>query len=351
MSVRTLVLHPDHDAAGADFAETASWLLPATYRQSFHDEYRAAREGAAVVDLSDRAVLAVSGPPRQKFLQGILSNDVERKPGQGCPAALMTARGHLRALLRVLVGRDAVWLECPPDRLEVVEQALAHYRVATPVRFEPRPVAVLAILGPGARRALASAGVELPEMAAEDHVERTLAGATVTVVRAGDLPGEGYVLHLADDAASVVWRALLAAGATPLGRRALDTLRVEAGRPWYGSDVTEENLLHETGLVGQYHSPTKGCYVGQEVIARLDARGGNVNKMLRGLRLGAAAGPGAPVTAGGEILGRVTTAALSPRFGPIAIGYVHRSHFAPGTAVEVEGRPATVVALPFEDPR
>ena len=129
----------------------------------------------------------------------------------------------------------------------------------------------------------------------------------------------------------------------PIGREALDALRVEALCPWYGQDFGEDNLLHETGLLNAVHSSTKGCYVGQEVIARLEGRGGNVNKALRGLRLTAPAAAGAPVTASGKDAGWVTTAAVSPRLGPIALGYVHRSQFAAGSVVEVVGAPATVV--------
>src|SRR3989442_474528 len=105
----------------------------------------------------------------------------------------------------------------------------------------------------------------------------------------------------------------------------LDALRVEAGRPWSGPDVTEENLLHETGLLREYHSPTKGCYVGQEVVARLDARGGHVNKLMRGLRLTSPAAAGSTVTAEGKDVGRVTTAAVSSRPGPLALPYLHPS--------------------------
>jgi folate-binding protein YgfZ len=177
----------------------------------------------------------------------------------------------------------------------------------------------------------------------EAHEVAALAGQAVRLVRAGDLPAGGFVLHAAPSGATAVWEAVRAAGARPVGQDALDALRVEALRPWYGSDVTEENLLHETGLVGECHSPAKGCYVGQEVVARLEARGGHVNKALRALRLTAAAAPGAPVSVEGKEVGRVTTAAVSPRLGPVALAYVHRSHFAPGTAVEVGGAPATVV--------
>jgi folate-binding protein YgfZ len=112
--------------------------------------------------------------------------------------------------------------------------------------------------------------------------------------------------------------------------------------------VTEANLLHETGLVREYHSPAKGCYVGQEVIARLEARGGHVNKLLRGLRLEAAVAAGAVLAhAGAEDAGRVTTASVSPRLGPIAMAYVHRSCAEPGTPLEAAGVRGTVEALPL----
>jgi folate-binding protein YgfZ len=120
---------------------------------------------------------------------------------------------------------------------------------------------------------------------------------------------------------------------------------VEDLRPWFGFDVTEDNLLHETGLLAEYHSPTKGCYIGQEVVARLEARGGNVNKALRRLRLSAPSTVGETVRgADGRNVGRLATTAHSPRFGPVAMGWIHRSHFAPGTEVDVGGSPATVVA-------
>jgi folate-binding protein YgfZ len=195
---------------------------------------------------------------------------------------------------------------------------------------------------------LRAAGVAEPPAEAEGHASAAIAGASVRLVRAGDLPGGGIVLQAPKDAAAAAWEALCAAGAHPVGMDALDTLRVEAMRPWWGSDVTEENLLHETGLVGECHSPTKGCYVGQEVVARIEARGGNVNKALRGLRLQAPVAAGAPLTAEGREVGRVTTAAVSPRLGPIALAYVHRNHFAHGTVVQAGEAAATVVAT-FED--
>jgi tRNA-modifying protein YgfZ len=248
----------------------------------------------------------------------------------------------------VLVGPDTVWLEAPADRLAALERTLAHYRVAAPVRFQATDAAVLAVLGPRARESVAAAGPELPPLGPQAHVTAQLAGHEVRVAAASDLPAHGLVLHVPREAVPAVREALAQAGAAPLSREAFDALRVEQGRPWYGIDITEDNLLHETGLVREYHSPAKGCYVGQEVVARLEARGGNVNKLLRGLRLTAPAAAGAPIHSEGREVGRVTTAALSPRLGPLAMGYVHRSRFEPGTRVEVQGTEATVESLPLE---
>jgi folate-binding protein YgfZ len=310
-------------------------------------EYSAAREGAVVADLSDRGLLSVSGPQRIKFLHNILSNDLlARRPGQGVGAALMDVKGHLLALLRALVTDDAVVLELPAGRLAVVEPLLVHYRVGAPVRFARPPAAVLGVMGPRAAETVRRAGAELRgEMALEDHVMTAVAGRSVRIARAGDFPAGGWVVHASPDDLTAVRDALVAAEAMPIGTAALDVLRIEDGRPWYGPDIGEENLLHETGLLGEYHSPTKGCYVGQEVVARLEARGGNVNKLLRGLRLESPVERGAVVQAGGKDVGRVTTAGVSPRKGPLAMGFLHRSAAEPGTPVTVDGRAAVVEVL------
>lgn len=310
-------------------------------------DYAAAREGAAVTSLPERAVLAATGPQRQKFLHNILSNKVEGlQPGQGCLAALMDVKGHLLALMRALVTKDAVLLELPQERLARVQEALLFYKVAAPVRFETRPTAILAVVGPRAKAVLTGLGAAPPDVR-EGHAEAIVAGQAVRVVKAADLPAGGHVVHVLPEHAVAVREALLAAGAAPLSRETLDVLRIEDGRPWYGPDITEDNLLHETGLLGEYHSSTKGCYVGQEVVARLEARGGNVNKLLRGLKLGGPAGAGAPVLREGREVGRVTTSGVSPRSGPIALAFVQRGAFEPGTQLDVGGRPASVVALPF----
>jgi folate-binding protein YgfZ len=296
-----------------------------------------------------RGVLEATGPQRQKLLQGLLSHEVAAlAPGEGRPAALMNVRGAVQLLARVLVDDAVVVLETNADRLDLLQSTLEHYRVAAPVRFARPATAVLALVGTGAGEVVGAAGAAPPAATPEAHVRATIAGHAVRIVRAGDLPAGGLVVHVPAAGAAAVTEALRAAGATPLAPAELDARRVEALRPWYGVDVTEDNLLHETGLVAECHSPTKGCYLGQEVIARLEARGGNVNKTLRGLRLSAPAAAGDAIVHEGREVGRVTTAAVSPRLGPIAMGYVHRGAFADGTAVDVAGAAATVVTR-FEE--
>jgi tRNA-modifying protein YgfZ len=312
-------------------------------------EYAAARQASAVVDVPGRGILAVTGPQRIKFLHNIVSNDLQsRGPGQGTLAAVMDVKGRLLVLLRALVTEDAVLLEMPADRLDVIEALLVHYKVAAPVRFARRDVAILGLLGPGAAETLARAGAAVPADAArESHLASVIGGAPVRIVRASDFPAGGWAVHAAPEHAAEVRAALIAGGAVPITEATLDVLRVEDGRPWYGRDVSEDNLLHETGLVGEYHSPSKGCYVGQEVIARLEARGAHVNKVLRGLRLAAPVEAGAAVRADGKDVGVVTTSGVSPRLGPIAMAFVHRSRAEAGSTVEVAGAPATVATLPL----
>jgi tRNA-modifying protein YgfZ len=312
-------------------------------------EYAAAREGTAVADVPGRGILAVTGPQRIKFLHNILSNDLQsRPPGQGTLAAVMDVKGRLLVLMRALVTEDAVLLEMPADRLDVIEPVLVHYKVAAPVRFARRPAAVLGVLGPGAPETLARAGAAVPADAGrESHFAAVVGGASVRIARASDFPAGGWAVHSAPEQAVDVRGALIAAGAVPIAEATLDALRVEDGRPWYGRDVTEDNLLHETGLVAEYHSAAKGCYVGQEVVARLEARGGHVSKVLRGLRLAAPATSGSAIALEGRDVGRVTTAGESPRLGPIAMAFVHRSAAEPGTAVQAEAGPAVVATLPM----
>jgi folate-binding protein YgfZ len=345
-----LLLHGAHETAGALFDESCGYILPGVYGDSHgaEAEYAAARDAVAVIDLTDRGVLRLSGVARQKLLHSILSHDVASlAPGQGRRAALLEPKGHVLALLRVLAGTDSIDLEIPLSRLDLVARALDHYRVAAPVRIARTDLGVLGVLGPKAALALAHLGPDAAALEPEAHAEGQLEGAAVRVVRAGDLPAGGFVLHAGASSLPALWASLTGAGARPVGRRALDALRVEEGRAWFGPDVSDANLLHETALLDELHSPTKGCYVGQEIVARLEGRGGKVARALRGLLLGAPVDAGAELFVGEKAVGRVTTAAVSPRLGPIAFAYVHRDHLAPGTEVRIGDVTARVQPLPL----
>lgn len=343
-----------HREAGAVYDESGSGppLSYAAGPEATLSEYQAARAGWVITDLSDRVLLEAAGPSHQKLLHNVLSNDVELPAGSGSRAALMDVKGHLEALLRVSVTAERVVLELPADRLDAVEEALVRYRVGAPVRFARPDQAVLGVLGPETSERLAALGLPPLAEAPESHANGRLGldATQIRVIRAGDLPASGVILHVEREALPGAWEQMIGAGARPLGRLALDVLRIEDGRPWYGADVRHEHLLHETGLLKELHSFSKGCYVGQEVVARLEGRGGHVSRQLRGLRLGAPAAAGAEVEHDGKPVGRLTTAGLSPIHGPIAMGYLHRSCFDPGTAVSVGGHPAEVSALPLSEP-
>lgn len=296
--------------------------------------YDAARRGKAFLPLPERGVLEAKGPDRVKFLQAMLSNDVSGLGvGQARLSALLTVKGHVQALLRVVATPQALLLEMSRDLLGAVEATLNHYRVAAPVRFQALPLRVIGVLGPEADTTLA--------------LDPGLAGRAMTKAAAQDLPAGGRVLYVSPEDEPVVEAALVASGASLLDRAALDALRVEEGRAWFGVDVTEESLLHETGMLLEFASMTKGCYLGQEVVARLEGRGANVSKALRGLRLASPVAAGTAVAADGAEVGRVTTAAVSPEFGPIALALLRRSHLEPEMAVDVGGIAGTVALLPL----
>ena len=365
------ILKSAHESAGAVFdpANPGGWPLhygrvePAAVAH----EYAALRDGAAVLDLGHRCLLEATGPQRARFLQGMVTNDVAALgAGESCRAALLEARGDVLALLRVVATRDALLIESDASCMARVQQTLEHYRVAAPVRFRLPPIAILGLAGPGVRALLArlwrteadepqaaeALAIPTPTTSASERriraVEATLADAPVRLVPAPDLGTHGMVLYVSPEAATSVWSALVTGGATPVGRTAFDVIRVEAGLAWWGSEVDEDHLLHETGLVAELCSFTKGCYVGQENVARLEARGAHVNRALRSLRSTHPMRAGTEVRVGSETVGTVTTAGVSPRLGPAAMAYVHRKHFAPGTAVTVDGHEATVGLLPID---
>ena len=318
-------------------------------------EYRAAREAVALFDRSSLGKVTVTGRDRRAFLQGMLTNDVKGlEPGQGAPAAFLDAHGKVMALLVVYAAADRLLIELPADMTEKTLQILDHFLISEKAYFEAADdaFAILSLQGPSARALLERLGGGPIELAPYAHAEVTVGGAPVRVINRAEGPGPGFHCWVAADQAERLRGAFLEAGAVPGGPEVLEVLRVEAGRPWYPQDVDDSVILPETRLESLV-SYTKGCYIGQETVARVKYRG-HVNRALSGLVVDGdrVPDPGARVTVEGKDVGRVTSAVHSIALGrPIALGYVRREHFDPGSAVTVVDaageQPARVAALPF----
>jgi folate-binding protein YgfZ len=337
-------------ALGAVYGGDRGVALP----QRFGDpagEYAALRERVAVVDLGFRTLVRAVGPDRASFLQGMLTNDVASlAPGGGCAALLLTIQGRVTADVRVAALDDAFLLDVDVRVREGFVQALEALVIADEVEFGPPPaaVALLGLEGPGAAALL---GAEAGALAPWAHAAVTIAGVACRAVRASEVRGPGFVLHAPAADAIRVWDALVGAGARPAGMEALEGRRIEVGVPRIGLDMDGSTLALEVP-VDDAISGTKGCYLGQEVVARGTARG-HVNRRLTGLLLDGPAPPsGAPLVREGKEVGRLTSVAHA--FGAEthgALGFVRREHWEPGTQLAVKhGHAVTlarVAALPL----
>jgi folate-binding protein YgfZ len=305
--------------------------------------YRALVDGVGLVDRSERGKLALTGGEAKAFLHGQVSNDIEGlEPGRGCYAAFLTHKGKMLGDLRVLDAGDELLLDCERAVLQDLFTMIRRYKLGRDVELHKRTLerGLLSLVGPGAR---AAAGA--PELPTVEHAHRVgeLAGAPVRLI-ATDL-GVDVLCDAADT--ERVAAALTSTGAVPVEEAEAEVRRVESGRPRYGVDLDDSVIPQEAGLNERAVSFTKGCYVGQETVARLFYRG-KPNRHLRGLRLSAPAPPGTPLRLGEKEVGRLGSVAASPAHGPIALALVRREA-APGSVLDVgDGQvSAEVVDLPF----
>jgi folate-binding protein YgfZ len=307
-------------------------------------EYGAITEACGLLDRSERGKLALTGAGAAEFLQGQVTNDVEGlEPGSGCYAAFLTPKGKMLGDLRILDAGDALLLDTERVSLQELFNMIRRFRVGYDVEVHKRTLerGLLSLIGPDA--AAVGRARELPE---EEHAHRAgeLAGVPVRWIRT-----DVGVDVLVEEPAAIgdVTVALCDAGAVLVSEPTVEILRVERGRPRYGLDLDDTVIPQEAGLNARAVSFTKGCYVGQETVARLHYRG-KPNRTLRGLSLSAPAHPGDELILGERTVGRLGTVAVSPRFGPIAIALVRREA-ENGAVVTVgeERADATVVELPF----
>lgn len=356
----TLLLHGKHQGTHVTYEPFGPWLVPWRIAD-FDAAYTALRSGAGLVDYSTQALIHVEGADRVSFLHNLLTHDLKRlTPGAGCRAALLTPAAKVIAELLVIADPDALWLLCDLTRAEVVMRTLDRYHFTEQVTLtnHERRLAVLALQGPRTLECLThlvGTTVSLPN--AGDHTLLTLQGTTVRVIRHSLTGGLGVLCLVEAVEAERVWEGIRRQGApcglTLAGWEALNTARIEAGIPWYGIDLDDSILLPETGLETIVASDTKGCYVGQEIIARL-ATYGSVSKRLCGLVVEGEEIPqhGNQIVRDGIEVGRVTSGCYSPTLRhPIALGYLKRPFYEPGTAVETvhenQRLRAHIAALPF----
>ncbi|MHC4469574.1 MAG: CAF17-like 4Fe-4S cluster assembly/insertion protein YgfZ [Planctomycetota bacterium] len=310
-------------------------------------EHRAVLEGAGVVDRSDRPRLWIGGGERQTFLQRLVSNDVEAlAEGQGCYATLLTPKGKVISDLTIYHRGDRFLIDYPPETREEIAKKLTMYVLSSDVTVEEvtEELGLIAVHGPGAAEVL---GVSDPPEALLESTVATIAGHEAVVCRVDYLGVRGFDLHVEREAATEVFEALSGAGATPFGRIAAETLRIEAGVARFGAELGDAVLPPEVpALVDRAISYTKGCYVGQEVVARIKTYG-HVNRELRGLAVegGEVLPPGADVSVEGSPIGAVTSSCVSPTLGrPIALAFLKRAHLETGTSVDVVLGEGTVPA-------
>lgn len=322
-------------------------------------EYAALSTSAMVIDRGYRGRHEMAGPRAVEMLNGLVTNEVKLPPGAGTYGAVLSAKGKVVADVRVFVRQDGLLVDTPPRSAQALRDTLKKFvnpRVA-PNRDVSDSLTDIGVFGPRAARVIAEAlggsADELMALPMFSHVSIGTGDEEIIVARVPDLAVPGFELFVLAGRSMAVREALIAAGAVPGGHVAFEIARVEAGRPEWGVDMDDTTIPQEANFDDLAAvSYTKGCYVGQETVARVHFRG-HVNKHLRGLRF---AGGELPATGAqliddeAKVVGDVRSTALSPSVGPIAIGMVRREIPLGATVTARSGDEsfrATVVALPF----
>jgi folate-binding protein YgfZ len=359
VSVRQSPLHEVHTQNGAQFEETDKYLQPASFGDVLR-EYAAVRErGAGLLDLTPRGRIKVTGSEAIQFLNGLITNDMkDLSENQWMPAAFPNVQGRLIASIRVirLPDEDApvFILDTEAATHQAVFKLVERFTLAGDFRVTDLTdtTALISLQGKQANqiatRLLGSSVADLGNKAA-CVVEWN--GLNVSVLRATHTSADGFDLIIDAGKSTDLWNAFLKAGAWPVGLKALEMLRIEAGIARYGVDIDDTLVVSETNL-DEAVSYTKGCYIGQEIIARIKYRG-HVAKKLTGVMFEKAT----KVEPGGRLrssddkeAGRLTSVTYSPHLGrTVALGILKYQYLAAGTEVKLESDEiiGVVTDLPF----
>ncbi len=352
-------------------------------------EHATLTEACGLVDRSERGKLALSGPEAKVFLAGQVTNDVEAlEPGSGCYAAFLNHKGKMLGDLRIIdvngtdVGEptlgEELLLDTERPALQALFDMIRRFQIGYKLELHKRTLerGLLSLIGPNADRVTGTDETAINGPAADGHARARGLGPDEHANLAVSIDGIGALAVRTDVGVDLLCpagdtdalaKALRARGAEPVSEEAAEIVRVERGRPRYGIDLDETVIPQEAGLNERAVSFTKGCYVGQETVARLYYKG-KPNRQLRGLCLsapgvpaGAVANDGAAATAvladavGAELrlgerqVGRLTSVALSPTHGPIGLALIRREA-EPGARLSVGESEisAEIVELPFD---
>ncbi len=309
---------------------------------SLESEYAALTGACGLLDRSERGKLALSGSEAKSFLQGQVSNDTESlTEGHGCYAAFLTPKGKMLGDLRILDTGQELLLDTERVSLQELFNMIRRFSIGYRAELHKRTLecGLESLIGPQSDAVAQAAFGAAPGPAEHEH----LVAGEVRLIRTA----AGIDLLFDAAASERVRQAATAAGAEPVSEPAADCVRIEQGRPRYGIDLDDSVIPQEAGLNERAVSFTKGCYVGQETVARLFYRG-KPNRHLRGLRSDAPLEPGTELRYEDKPAGRVTSVAVSPRFGPIALGFVRREVPVGATMKAGEAGSADVLELPFD---
>jgi folate-binding protein YgfZ len=305
-------------------------------------EYRAIVESCGLLDRSERGKLALTGAGAKEFLQGQVSNDVESlSPGTGCYAAFLTPKGKMLGDLRILDTGDELLLDTERVALQDLFNMIRRFSIGYDAQLHKRTLerGLLSLIGPEAEALVGAGGLGAAE---HSHTLLDVAGVPVRAIRTD----VGIDLLCEASHTEGLRDRILSLNTIEISEATTECLRIEHGRPRYGIDLDDSVIPQEAGLNERAVSFTKGCYVGQETVARLHYRG-KPNRQLHGLRLSGPAATGAELRFGERVVGKLGSVAESPRFGWIALALVRRE--APvGSTVSVGGEAeAQVAELPF----
>lgn len=361
--IHQLPLHEMHKRLGASLTEREGWLVPSVYGGSdMSAEYKAVRDGssAGIIDFSARARIELKGVDVVQFLNGLVTSDVKGlDQGAWMPAAFPNAQGRLLAFARILrQSSDSFLIDTEAVSYQRVLKMLERFTLAGDFRVTDKTngTALLSVQGAQAARIIGAVlGEEAVSIEGRRAVTVEWGSEQVIVIRATHTGEDGFDVFVSAAETETLWSQLVDAGARPVGFDAVDTLRVEAGLPRYTVDMDESNVVTEA-VFDDAVSYTKGCYIGQEIIARIHWRG-HVARRLTGLSFKSEMEfpplHGAKIkAANGKEIGRITSAVYSPRLNyTVALSYVKYDYLAPGTEVTIsindQEHAAQVSGLPF----